>query len=716
MRGPISIAVLTLLATASDGRAGDERAAPLGPTPKEGNWRRVAPPLIAHGGGHTMTVLPSGGVLVVGGEHPKWEPEPASAEVWDPARDRWDLIPGLDARPTSHTASLLPDGRVAVAGGTGGGPSEACRQLRVFSPRTSRFERARPLPTPRVGHAAVVLSDGRLLLAGGFPCDSKGQVIAVPIPAIEIWDPKRDEWTAAGQLPAGQTATSAYRLHDGRVLLLAERKRNTCLWSPKPAGGACENGPALDGPYRGGAQLADGTVAALVDGAASSKLVEILDGDRWVQKLESRELGRTVSAMSAVRLGGDRLFVVPDILVDVRKQTVAWTPPLPWSMLGARVAALRNGEVLFVGGSRPSDGGRALLWDPVGQPAGRFTALPAGPANDWELVAPLRDGRLLYRQRNYPTRGPNRVMVWDPRAGRATETAPMHDYRALFAAVVTGQGEVIVIGGEDLNRARHRRLLSSTPEPDPSTLSSVERWSPATGRWTQLAPLPEPRESADAVVLGDGRILVVGGAYTMFESGPGGVQQGMGHVAGDSFIYDPSRNSWRRGPSLGRHGVSHLLALPDGRVLGIGTVCGVIGGALERWEPTPCPAESHAGAAVLEGGGVLVAGGEGKTQDVPLDSAEFRDPKSGLWRRVRPMAVGRYNASVVALPGGGALVAGGETRGIEVWDAEPDRWRVNTEVDGALRSLVKIPEGVLVDVSGAGDSRLWLWKDARGRR
>jgi len=71
---------------------------------------------------------------------------------------------------------------------------------------------------------------------------------------------------------------------------------------------------------------------------------------------------------------------------------------------------------------------------------------------------------------------------------------------------------------------------------------------------------------------------------------------------------------------------------------------------------------------------------------------------------------------VVALPGGGALVAGGETRGIEVWDAEPDRWRVNTEVDGALRSLVKIPEGVLVDVSGAGDSRLWLWKDARGRR
>jgi hypothetical protein len=382
-------------------------------------------------------------------------------------------------------------------------------------------------------------------------------------------------------------------------------------------------------------------------------------------------------------------------------------------MLGVRLAALRTGEVIFVGGSRPSDGSRALRWDPSGQPAGRFTALPPGPDNDWELVAPLRDGRLLYRQRNYPARGPNRVSVWDPRSGRQADAAPMHDYRALFAAVVTAQGEVIVIGGEDLNRALPRRPMASKPVPDPSTLNSVERWSPVTGQWTRLAPLPEPRESAEAVVLGDGRILVVGGAQTMFEAGPEGVQQGVSHVSGDVFVYDPSRDAWRRGPSLG-HAVSHLLALPDGHVLGLGRTCGVIGPALDRWEPIACPAEAHAGGAVLDDGRVLLAGGAGKTQDVPLDSAELWDPSSGRWRRVPPMTVGRYNASVVALPDGGALVAGGETRGIEVWDAKQDRWRLNTELDGTLRSLVKTNDGVLVDVSGAGAGRLWLWNDARG--
>jgi hypothetical protein len=459
----------------------------------------------------------------------------------------------------------------------------------------------------------------------------------------------------------------------------------------------------------------DGSVAAFVDDGASSMAVQVMEGDRWATKIGTRELGRTASVVSAVRLAGDRLFVAPDILIDVRKQAVAWTPPLPWAMLGVEVAALRTGAVLAVGGSRPNEGARALLWDPAGQPAGGFAPLAAGPDNGWELVAPLRDGRFLFRHENYPARGPNRVMVWDPRSGRQTDTAPMNDYRTLYAAVVTKQGDVIVIGGEDLNRALPRRRLAGRPTADPSTLSSVERWSPATGKWTRLAPLPEPRESVRAVLLGDDGILVGGGAQTMFESGSDGVQQGVSRVAGDTFIYDSSRNSWRRGPSLGR-AIADLVALPDGRMLGIGPPCGLLGGALDRWEPIACPAEGHAGGAavVLADGRVLVAGGAGKAQDVPLDGAELWDPKDRAWKRVHPMTVGRRTAWAVALAGGGALVAGGETRGIEVWDAAQDRWRLNTELDGTLRGLVKTTDGVIVDVSGGGGSRLWLWSNTRG--
>lgn len=69
----------------------------------------------AHGDG---VVLPDGRVLVVGGGHSGLYGNPVlNAEVYDPATDRWTLLPPqVYGRMYHATAVLLPDGRVLSAG------------------------------------------------------------------------------------------------------------------------------------------------------------------------------------------------------------------------------------------------------------------------------------------------------------------------------------------------------------------------------------------------------------------------------------------------------------------------------------------------------------------------------------------------------------------------------------------------------------------------
>lgn len=70
-------------------------------------------------------------------------------------------------------------------------------------------------------------------------------------------------------------------------------------------------------------------------------------------------------------------------------------------------------------------------------------------------------------------------------------------------ALVAHNGKIYRIGGlTALNAAGEPEQLQS--------LADFERFDPATKQWTKLAPLPEPRSSHDAVVVGD-LLYVVGG-------------------------------------------------------------------------------------------------------------------------------------------------------------------------------------------------------------
>jgi len=75
--------------------------------PASGTWS-IAANLITARRNHTATLLPSGKVLVVGGD---------SAELYDPATDTWSGTANLNTARTDHTATLLPNGKVLVASG-----------------------------------------------------------------------------------------------------------------------------------------------------------------------------------------------------------------------------------------------------------------------------------------------------------------------------------------------------------------------------------------------------------------------------------------------------------------------------------------------------------------------------------------------------------------------------------------------------------------------
>jgi len=66
---------------------------------------------------HTATLLANGKVLVVGGDNYFGGVLPTTAEVYDPATEKWSPTLPLVSGRREHIAALLPNGKVLVAGG-----------------------------------------------------------------------------------------------------------------------------------------------------------------------------------------------------------------------------------------------------------------------------------------------------------------------------------------------------------------------------------------------------------------------------------------------------------------------------------------------------------------------------------------------------------------------------------------------------------------------
>jgi len=301
--------------------------------PAGGRWTPTAPmtdPRTAH----TATALADGRILVVGGERDG--AVLATAEIYDPARDAWTPTAGMVAARSYHAATRLPDGRVLVTGGysaSDGAGRAPTATAELYDPATDRWVAAAPLGTPRAGHRGTLLGNGQVLVTGPPlerydpgadrwlpvtpPPASSGDTATragfsvTPLPGGEAlvaggtvredaactgrfcrsitlsdtqrYNPATDQWRADAPLTAPRSGHQAAVLPDGRVLVVGggtpDVPPTAELYTP-PAGsvacfaetGRCVSGRFLDywvangGLARNGYPLTDERRELLEDG------------------------------------------------------------------------------------------------------------------------------------------------------------------------------------------------------------------------------------------------------------------------------------------------------------------------------------------------------------------------------------------------------------------------------------------------------------------
>ena len=295
-----------------------------------------------------------------------------------------------------------------------------------------------------------------------------------------------------------------------------------------------------------------------------------------------------------------------------------------------------------------------------------------------------------------------------PPVGRWLESPDLASIRGTASAVSLPDGRVLVTGG-----IAEAGLLAST-----------EVYDPAVGTWSATSPMTTGRLGHSLTRLPDGRVLAAGG------TAPGGGEAGGGQTIrpeASAELYDPASGRWSPAGTMGAPRFEHTATLlGDGRVLmvgGLGSVGDEIAplASAEIYDPaanaflrTTDPAEGRANhaAALLRDGSVLVTGGAGGPNgDVSLASAEIFEPRQGRWSSAEALAQGRTGHTATALADGGVLVAGGESvargarrslTGAEVFEPAGRKWRSAGEMrcPRSEHAAVLLGDGTVLVVAG----------------
>ena len=190
-----------------------------------------------------------------------------------------------------------------------------------------------------------------------------------------------------------------------------------------------------------------------------------------------------------------------------------------------------------------------------------------------------------------------------------------------------------------------------------SPTNSAEIFHPDTGQWTSTGAMLAARTGASAVLLADGRVLVVGGQID-------------GQPSAALEIYDPARGRFEPVAgilSVPRQG-SALAALDDGRILVAGgtgpggvvlDTTDIFDPSLDRVLPGPrmlSPRTNFPAARLLDGK-ILVAGGSDGSAE--LASAEVFDPEVKEFSPTAPLRAPRQGHLLVVIKNNGRVLAGG---------------------------------------------------------
>ena len=209
---------------------------------------------------------------------------------------------------------------------------------------------------------------------------------------------------------------------------------------------------------------------------------------------------------------------------------------------------LPDGKVLVIGGKKAPE-----VYDPSAN-SWSTTALLTDPRMRHTATL-LDDGRVLVTGGRDMTKAGDQklasVELYDPSTGEWSLAAPMLEERLNHGAALLPDGKVLVVSG--FSRGQEFKYSAETYDP------STEIWSPAG------APLKERESSFATTATADGKVIVTGGR--IFTGGWSGTHIPMSDVD----IYDSSTGTWSAGAPMTEVRAKHAaILLPDGKVLVVG--------------------------------------------------------------------------------------------------------------------------------------------------
>jgi len=166
----------------------------------------------------TATTLADGTVLVTGGYTGAINASStgvplASAEVYDPSNNTWQVVGSMSTTRRNHIATPLSDGTVLIAGGYNGSYTNTPE---IYNPLTQSFlPTATSMEGPRRYPTANILPSGKVLWAGGFKSSTNGALATTELytsnSAISF-SPSSSMNTARGRHTATNVAGGDYVL------------------------------------------------------------------------------------------------------------------------------------------------------------------------------------------------------------------------------------------------------------------------------------------------------------------------------------------------------------------------------------------------------------------------------------------------------------------------------------------------------------------------
>ncbi|MDB5216435.1 MAG: Branched-chain amino acid transporter, amino acid-binding protein [Myxococcaceae bacterium] len=589
--------------------------------------------------GHTTTLLGTGGLLVAGGGS-----TPRSTELLDPYSGTVTLGPDMTVSRVHHTATVLGNGKVLLAGG---GSADA----ELFDPVTRTFAPTAPMSKPRTSHSAVRLRDGRVLVVGG---ESAGGTAELYDPAKGTWAPTSARVTTGGTtMVTLATGKVLFRGTQSAEIFDPAAASGAGAWSTAPASpplatvGASVITRARDGRLF----TAAGDGCALAGFEACFGKVWMLDVDTGVgNPVGSFVFGRT-DPVAALLPSGDIVYAggrpmdsvkTAELVTVGPPDSIATDGPTALGHLDATSVVLPGGDVLVIGGTQATIDRRSYV--------GKFhdSAGPMVTPRIAHTAVRLHDGRLMISGGGTSAQviAPviTSIELFDPTTDLFTAGGDLSVPRTRHTATTLASGKVLITGG-----------ATATPV---TIHASAEIYDPTAAigaRSHAVGALSKARMNHAATLLPSGEVLVTGGCTAKAQVSRTCAADGASKVA---ELFDPVTETFVVLPAMNTAREDHgAVVLPNGKVLIVGggdataEIYDPLTKTFKLTQPSGSPRDGRT-AHLLPSGRVFVAGGATLAPDI-------FDPVTETWSFAAAIAAQFPEMLWATKPDGRLVSAGG---------------------------------------------------------